>query len=393
MVHSKSKKPTLDLHPVPFKPSHLSTPTSPFSPRTPLERSFYHQHRSKTLPTPDTRYVPPPPLQWLWQCHQCRRTYSLGVTRRCLEDGHHFCAGTTPIKTWRRSLRPTRVKKHKACASEFDYQGWKAWGRWKRSGRRDSIYDEYTSSSSDSSSDESMDTVSTRSMEKPTPPAKDCWNMCDYPSECRWGRRFGVHTPVEMPVVLPPIESFLPPPPPLVPLPSTPSEGILKSENCKETKKDKKGEKTDFWGALIASASRRKSVPPSSPLASSPDVCVESSADLTVRDGDGDVVMGSGDLDLATFAPLCSHTVSSSPIAAPVSISMTRTSSVVTLKDMIRKSAKRARSSSKLPEVKEERRAEHYEQALDGFSPLRRVKSRDSGYHSTPEVWELGKVI
>lgn len=25
---------------------------------------------------------------------------------------------------------------------------------------------------------------------------KDCWNKCDYPSECRWGRRFGVHSPI-----------------------------------------------------------------------------------------------------------------------------------------------------------------------------------------------------
>ena len=25
---------------------------------------------------------------------------------------------------------------------------------------------------------------------------KDCWNTCDYPSECRWGKQFGVHTPV-----------------------------------------------------------------------------------------------------------------------------------------------------------------------------------------------------
>lgn len=24
---------------------------------------------------------------------------------------------------------------------------------------------------------------------------KDCWNSCDYPSECRWGKQFGVQTP------------------------------------------------------------------------------------------------------------------------------------------------------------------------------------------------------
>jgi hypothetical protein len=25
--------------------------------------------------------------------------------------------------------------------------------------------------------------------------AKDCWNTCDYPSECRWGKQYGVQTP------------------------------------------------------------------------------------------------------------------------------------------------------------------------------------------------------
>jgi hypothetical protein len=25
---------------------------------------------------------------------------------------------------------------------------------------------------------------------------KDCWNTCDYPSECRWGKQYGVQTPV-----------------------------------------------------------------------------------------------------------------------------------------------------------------------------------------------------
>jgi hypothetical protein len=29
-------------------------------------------------------------------------------------------------------------------------------------------------------------------------PVKDCWNRCDYPSECRWGKQFGVDTPVQV---------------------------------------------------------------------------------------------------------------------------------------------------------------------------------------------------
>ncbi|KAF1979509.1 hypothetical protein BU23DRAFT_636530 [Bimuria novae-zelandiae CBS 107.79] len=158
MVHQKPKKPTLEIHPAPFKSSHLAIPPSPFSPGTPLELLSQPQQRSRIWPTPDTRYVPPEPLQWRWQCHECRRTYSMGVTPRCLEDGHVFCTGTTAVKTWRRPLRAARTKRHRACTSEFDYQGWKTWGRWKRSGRH-------------------------------------CWNNCDYPSECRWGRRFGMHSP------------------------------------------------------------------------------------------------------------------------------------------------------------------------------------------------------
>jgi hypothetical protein len=53
------------------------------------------------------------------------------------------------------------VKKHRACASEFDYAAWKALGEW----RRDCLV-------------------------SPTPSSKystDCWRNCDFPSECRWG--------------------------------------------------------------------------------------------------------------------------------------------------------------------------------------------------------------
>lgn len=32
---------------------------------------------------------------------------------------------------------------------------------------------------------------------------KDCWNMCDYPSECRWGKQYGVQTPVKATTTVP----------------------------------------------------------------------------------------------------------------------------------------------------------------------------------------------
>ena len=98
----------------------------------------------------------------MWQCHQCRQQYPLGATRRCLEDGHMFCAGSSVVRS-RKNRNQKIVKKHRACASEFDYSAWKALGDWRRS-----------------------------CMVPPTPSlahAKDCWRNCDYPSECRWGNK------------------------------------------------------------------------------------------------------------------------------------------------------------------------------------------------------------
>ncbi|ORY16029.1 hypothetical protein BCR34DRAFT_477009, partial [Clohesyomyces aquaticus] len=91
----------LSIHTTPFKPSLLAIPPSPFSPRLPLTpspKSLSYLTTSKSTSS-STSYPPPEPsnprptfpLQWLWQCHQCCRQYSLGVTRRCLDDGHFFC--------------------------------------------------------------------------------------------------------------------------------------------------------------------------------------------------------------------------------------------------------------------------------------------------------------
>jgi hypothetical protein len=221
---------SLYIHPTPFKPTLLSIPPSPFSPRTPLT-PFLPSALSKSQTCHFTSSqlaseAPPTPLSWLWQCHHCHRNYKLGVTRRCLDDGHRFCSGTTSPKAWRNPVQ-NRFKRHRACASEFDYVGWKAWGRWKQDSSR----------IKDGSK-------------------KDCWNTCNYPSECRWGTKFGIHTPItanfpvlEMPAMSPPIGSE--------------QISLIASE------------KTDFWDALITSATRRKS---STNLASSPLVNVVESA-------------------------------------------------------------------------------------------------------------------
>jgi hypothetical protein len=88
---------------------------------------------------------------------------------------------------------------------------------------------------------------------------KDCWNTCDYPSECRWGRRFGIHTPLT--ATFPTTETTTPTPP--SPTSQNATEGILAPSTSSES------DKPDIWTSLIASAKRRKSIPPSSPLSTS----------------------------------------------------------------------------------------------------------------------------
>lgn len=140
-----------------------------------------------------------------------------------------------------------RVKKHKACASEFDYRGWKEWGTWRRGVDVAWALEHSTDSSTDSEGDVEMedvdfaeksdddgDDVLTQSvmsplfgslaqqqmqdsalngrwfrsksqaptlavLEPPKRPSrydeKNCTRNCDYPSECRWGKAYGVPTP------------------------------------------------------------------------------------------------------------------------------------------------------------------------------------------------------
>jgi hypothetical protein len=126
--------PTLTISPTPYRSSHLTIPPTPFTPRLPISPPPRPQVKSSNSNTKIALSVPPPPqepLKWLWQCHCCSRIYHLGTTRRCLDDGHYFCAGAPVTKRDRKTgLRVTR--KSRACASEFDYQGWKTWGSWRR---------------------------------------------------------------------------------------------------------------------------------------------------------------------------------------------------------------------------------------------------------------------
>jgi hypothetical protein len=91
-----------------------------YFPRSPLPPQM-----KATVPSP-----PDLPLPWVWQCHLCRNRYPLGVTRRCLYDGHYYCSGETNVKNLKKK------KKGQACSSEFDYEGWDDYGEWKRKALR-----------------------------------------------------------------------------------------------------------------------------------------------------------------------------------------------------------------------------------------------------------------
>ncbi|KAI4131138.1 MAG: hypothetical protein LQ347_003091 [Umbilicaria vellea] len=145
---------------LPLKPSNLRVPSGPISPASPLTPPAprepsppYSAFSSSSSTSSDA--APELPMPWVWTCHLCRSRYPLAATRRCLDDGHHFCAGTSTDR------RNGRIKKHSACGSEFDYTGWKAYGDWRR---------RYTQ-------EDKPDFVHG---------SKDCSKHCDYPSECRW---------------------------------------------------------------------------------------------------------------------------------------------------------------------------------------------------------------
>ncbi|EUC49835.1 hypothetical protein COCMIDRAFT_83550 [Bipolaris oryzae ATCC 44560] len=239
---------SLRISPAPFKSSFLSIPPSPFSPRPPFTPTIPFpqsvqkegQQSSKTS-TKSTADLPPTPLPWTWTCHQCHCSYRLNVTRRCLQDGHYYCSGTTTVKAWRQSTYVRRARKQGACNSEFDYSGWKNWSRWRRDGPRNK-----DAASTASPAGKEDGDVATKE--------KDCWNTCDYPSECKWGKKFGIHTPVEsgFPVVEADAKSALNSPA------STTLKGTHGTENYEDVRTLRKNGTLSLWTALVASVERRK---------------------------------------------------------------------------------------------------------------------------------------
>ncbi|EXJ63247.1 hypothetical protein A1O7_03694 [Cladophialophora yegresii CBS 114405] len=135
------------------------TPTYiPDSPSIQTARPFDHTRffAESTSETKNRPSLPPPPatkpMEWIWICHLCHSRYALGVTRRCLVDGHYYCSGESDKPSMRKK------KKQKACSSEFDYGAWRMWGEWRRKALRTIQNDRVF---------------------------KGC-ESCDFPSQCRY---------------------------------------------------------------------------------------------------------------------------------------------------------------------------------------------------------------
>lgn len=141
--------------------SAISPPLSPLvSPLTTTGTTILSPASISISTAPSARPPPPSsPLPWIWQCHVCRARWPLGATRRCLIDGHFYCSGQPQT---RKGKTKARGKKGRSCSSEFDYIGWKDWGRWRGLVRG--------------------------------PELEGCEADCEFPSHCRY-RKAGVGGP------------------------------------------------------------------------------------------------------------------------------------------------------------------------------------------------------
>ena len=174
----------------PLRSSQLTVPPSPTSPKAPLHppaRLHLRPIITSSPPLPSCIAIPPDaPYPWIWRCHVCHSVYSLGVTRRCLEDGHFFCSlpnqnnsspQSDPTESTHLSLeelveksknekRKRKKRSRQACRSEFDYAGWNRYNIWRREIHLIQAEENGISPTDDE------------------PYLPNCWMECDFPSEC-----------------------------------------------------------------------------------------------------------------------------------------------------------------------------------------------------------------
>ena len=192
-----------------------------------------------------------------------------------------------------------RYRRHRACQSEFDYDGWKEWGEWrrgvleerenevammlkrqkarmkktgeKREKREASSLSKITTSSSSSYFSLTSHTPAKKHLsrqltdtsdDKQTMSKKrDCSTQCDYPSECRWKQQLKID--VADKIQNPEIVSVSAP---VLLLPTIFEEGNTEKTSTTVTvepsppNEDDEDTQDNFWKSLIMSASKRKSV-------------------------------------------------------------------------------------------------------------------------------------
>ncbi|EPE31038.1 hypothetical protein GLAREA_04005 [Glarea lozoyensis ATCC 20868] len=188
----------------PSTTSPLTAPLSPCSPQTPLTPLTppLRLHLRTLIPSPPLSphflaNQPDVPRPLLWRCHKCYRLYPLGVTRRCLEDGHVFCA--------------MPGKGRQGCTVEFDYTAWAKFNIWRREharkrkergkARRQGTGLAHVSSTpavsgnqsiwiEETPADQIMPELSENYQQWPVFRQWDCWMECNFPSECHGFRQW-----------------------------------------------------------------------------------------------------------------------------------------------------------------------------------------------------------
>ncbi|KAH6717522.1 hypothetical protein BKA61DRAFT_571612 [Leptodontidium sp. MPI-SDFR-AT-0119] len=145
-------------------PTRSTSSTSTNGPLTPPLRLHLRSIiPSPPLPAEYLATAPALPYPWIWRCHLCHSVYRLGVTRRCLEDGHFFCSLPSPprspitpapstvaliaedtiIAAAKRARQKRKRDKKRAamrgCRAEFDYGGWSTYNIWRRGVRNSKV--------------------------------------------------------------------------------------------------------------------------------------------------------------------------------------------------------------------------------------------------------------
>ena len=161
-------------------PSGYKLATTPPSPWPGQGRAPSAVPASAVSDVSKSSIISPPmtqPVAWLWYCHLCKTQYRLGTTRRCLNDGHYFCAGKV-VHT------DSGRKRTRNCSSVFDYLWWKVYFDW----RKNEEHARRTLGQKTQSRHGRLPRPGGRDLQPRAEPRRrhSCLLDCSYPSECRW---------------------------------------------------------------------------------------------------------------------------------------------------------------------------------------------------------------